>query len=131
MGQGLLVAEGFAIAGLTSPRFDCYCVCGDGELQEGTIWEAVMYAGQNHLDNLCVLVDESHGQLDTFDRTAFPMPQLETVFRAFGWNAQTVDGTQYDGVYSALEKVNTESAMEGRPRLSAARAKGQGAFPIS
>src|ERR1700679_134868 len=57
MGQGLSVAQGFAIARRTSPRFDCYCLCGDGELQEGTIWEAVMYAGQNHLDNLCVMVD--------------------------------------------------------------------------
>jgi transketolase len=128
MGQGLLVAEGFAIAGLTSPRFDCYCVCGDGELQEGTIWEAVMYAGQNHLDNLCVLVDENHGQLDTFDRTAFPMPHLETVFRAFGWNAQTVDGTQYDGVYAALEKFKY-GVRDGRPTAIVCRAaKGQGAF---
>ncbi len=128
MGQGLLVAEGFAIAGVSSPRFDCYCVCGDGELQEGTIWEAVMYAGQNHLDNLCVLVDENHGQLDTFDRTAFPMPHLETVFRAFGWNAQTVDGTQYDGVYAALEKFKY-GVRDGRPTAIVCRAaKGQGAF---
>ena len=96
------MAEGFALAGRASPRFDCYCLCGDGELQEGTIWEAVMYAGQNHLDNLCVLVDQNNGQLDTFDRTAFSMPHLETVFRAFGWNARTVDATHYDGIYAAM-----------------------------
>src|SRR4029450_1902461 len=57
MGQGMAVAQGFAIAGRTAPRFDSYCLTGDGELQEGPIWEAVMYAGQKHLDNLCVLVD--------------------------------------------------------------------------
>ena len=53
---------------------------GDGELQEGPIWEAVMYAGQNHLDNLCVLVDRNNGQLDLHARLIFPMPDLETVF---------------------------------------------------
>jgi transketolase len=128
MGQGLSVAEGFAIAGRTSPRFDCYCLCGDGELQEGTIWEAVMYSGQNHLDNLCVLVDQNHGQLDTFDRTVFPMPALEPVFRAFGWNACTVDATEYDGVYAALERFKT-ATRDGRPTaIICSASKGQGAF---
>ena len=77
---------------------------GDGELQEGPIWEAVMYAGQNHLDNLCVLVDRNNGQLDLHTRMIFPMPDLETVFRSFGWQAQAVDATQFDGVVAALEK---------------------------
>ncbi len=104
MGQGFGVAQGFAIAGHSSPRFDSYCMTGDGELQEGPIWEAVMYAGQNHLDNLCVLVDRNNGQLDLHTRMIFPMPDLETVFRSFGWVAYTVDATQYDGVVAALEK---------------------------
>jgi transketolase len=104
MGQGFGVAQGFAIAGRTSPRFDSYCMTGDGELQEGPIWEAVMYAGQNHLDNLCVLVDRNNGQLDLHTRMIFPMPDLETVFRSFGWQAQAVDATQFDGVVGALEK---------------------------
>jgi transketolase len=103
MGQGFGVAQGFAIAGRTSPRFDSYCMTGDGELQEGPIWEAVMYAGQNHLDNLCVLVDRNNGQLDLHTRMVFPMPELETVFRSFGWQAHTVDATQFDGVVAALE----------------------------
>ncbi|HTX34370.1 MAG TPA: transketolase C-terminal domain-containing protein [Bryobacteraceae bacterium] len=128
MGQGLSVAEGFAIAGRTSPHFDCYCLCGDGELQEGTIWEAVMYAGQNHLDNLCVLVDRNHGQLDTFDRMVFPMPRLEPVFQSFGWNACTVDATGYDAVYAALEDFKLRT-RNGRPTAIICRAsKGQGAF---
>ncbi len=104
MGQGFGVAQGFAIAGHSSPRFDSYCMTGDGELQEGPIWEAVMYAGQNHLDNLCVLVDRNNGQLDLHTRLIFPMPDLETVFRSFGWLAYTVDATQYDGVVAALKK---------------------------
>jgi transketolase len=103
MGQGLAVAQGFAIAGRWSPRFDSYCLTGDGELQEGPIWEAVMYAGQKHLDNFCVLVDRNNGQLDIANRMVFPMPELERVFASFDWHVHSVDATQYDGVYAALE----------------------------
>ena len=103
MGQGFGVAQGFAIAGRTSPRFDAYCLTGDGELQEGPIWEAVMYAGQKRLDNLCVLVDRNNGQLDIANRMVFPMPELERVFAAFDWQVHSVEATQYDGVYAALE----------------------------
>ena len=104
MGQGLSVAQGFAIAGRMSPRFDTYCLTGDGELQEGPIWEAIMYAGQKHLDNLCVLVDRNNGQLDIANRMVFPMPELERVFAAFDWEVESVDATQYAGVYAALER---------------------------
>src|ERR1700685_1631088 len=97
MGQGFGVAQGFAIAGRTSPRFDSFCMTGDGELQEGPIWETVMYAGQHHLDNFCVLVDRNNGQLDLHTRMVFPMPELGTVFRSFGWEAHTVDATPFDG----------------------------------
>jgi transketolase len=104
MGQGLAVAQGFAIAGRTSPRFDTYCLTGDGELQEGPMWEAIMFAGQKHLDNLCVLVDRNNGQLDLANRMVFPMPELERVFASFDWDVQSVDATQYEGVYAALER---------------------------
>lgn len=103
MGQGLAVAQGFAIAGRSSPRFDSYCITGDGELQEGPIWEAVMYAGQKRLDNFCVLVDRNNGQLDIANRLVFPMPELDRVFESFAWQVHSVDATQYDGVYAALE----------------------------
>src|SRR5438034_10408526 len=104
MGQGFGVAQGFAIAGRTAPRFDSYCMSGDGELQEGPIWEAVMFAGSKKLDNLCLLVDRHYGQLDLANRMIFPMPELEPVFTSFGWNAVNVDATQYDGVYTALDQ---------------------------
>jgi transketolase len=104
MGQGFAVAQGFAIAGRTSPRFDSYCLTGDGELQEGPIWEAVMYAGQKRLDNLCVMVDRNNGQLDIANRLVFPMPDLARVFASFDWEVHSVDATQYEGVYAALEQ---------------------------
>lgn len=114
MGQGFGVAQGFAIAGRVSPRFDSYCMSGDGELQEGPIWEAVMFAGAKKLDNLCLLVDRNYGQLDIYSRTIFPMPDLEPVFESFGWQAYNVDATDYDGVYTALERFRY-APRNGKP----------------
>jgi len=102
MGQGMGVAQGFAIAGKNSPRFDSYCMTGDGELQEGPIWESVMFAATRHVDNLCVLVDRNNGQLDIASKTVFPMPDLKPVFESFGWRAFDVDATQHEGVFDAL-----------------------------
>jgi len=128
MGQGIGVAQGFAIAGRTSPRFDSFCMTGDGELQEGSVWEAIMYAGQNHLDNLCVLVDRNNGQLDIHNRMLFPMPALDEVFRSFGWIAHDVDATQYDGVMAALEKFRS-GPRNGKPTaIICNTTKGYGAF---
>ncbi|MBV8903812.1 MAG: transketolase, partial [Acidobacteriia bacterium] len=104
MGQGFGVAQGFAIAGRTAPRFDSYVMTGDGELQEGPVWEAVMFAGSRRLDNLCVLVDRNNGQLDLANRMIFPMPDLRPVFESFGWQVFEADATQYEGVYTALEQ---------------------------
>lgn len=128
MGQGIGVAQGFAIAGRTNPRFDSYCMTGDGELQEGSVWEAIMYAGQNHLDNLCVLVDRNNGQLDIHNRMLFPMPALDEVFRSFGWIAHSVDATQYDGVVAALESFRS-GPRTGKPTVIICNTtKGYGAF---
>lgn len=128
MGQGIGVAGGFAIAGRRSPRFDSYAMVGDGELQEGSCWETVLYAGQSHLDNLCVLVDRNYGQLDVHNRTLFPMPPLDEVFRSFGWEAHNVDATQYDGVVAALERFRF-GPRDGKPTaIICNTTKGHGAF---
>jgi len=129
MGQGLGVAQGFAIAGRTaSPHFDSYCMVGDGELQEGPIWETVMYSAQSRLDNFCVLIDRNNGQLDIHDRMVFPMPDLQQVFEAFGWQARNVDATQYDGVFTALERFRFDP-RNGKPTaIICNTTKGFGAF---
>jgi transketolase len=114
MGQGLSVGQGFALAGRGNPRFDSYTLTGDGELQEGTIWEAVMFAATKHLDNFCVLVDQNNGQLDIASRMVFPMPCLEDVFTSFGWRVFSADATQYDGVYSALDEFRN-GPRNGKP----------------
>ena len=114
MGQGIGVAQGFAIAGRSEPRFSSYCIVGDGELQEGSVWEAVMYAGQHHLDNFCVMVDRNHGQLDIHTKNIYPMPDFVEVFKSYGWDSFAVDATQYDGVLAALERFRL-GPRDGRP----------------
>lgn len=127
MGQGIGVAQGFAIAGRFEPRFNSYCMVGDGELQEGSVWEAVMYAGQHHLDNFCVLVDRNHGQLDIHTKTVYPMPDFAQVFRAYGWEAVDADATQYDAVLSALERFRL-GPRNGKPlAIICSTTKGYGA----
>ena len=84
-GHGMPVAQGFALAGRLMPPFDVYCLTGDGEMQAGMIWEAAMYAGARHLDNLCVLVDKNEGQLDNPKVLQFPMPHLGRMLESFGW----------------------------------------------
>ena len=128
MGQGVGVAQGFAIAGRTSPKFDSYCMVGDGELQEGSCWEVAMYAGQHNLDNLCVLVDRNYGQLDIHDRTLYPMPPLDQVFASFGWKVHNVDTTTYHGVFAALDNFK-HGVRDGRPTAIICNSKkGFGSF---
>ena len=114
MGQGLGVAQGFAIAGQRSPKFDVYAVTGDGELQEGPIWETVMFAGYKLLENLCVLVDNNGGQLDIVTALHFPYHSLSNSFTSFGWKVIEVDATKYHTVYRALLQFKY-GERDGRP----------------
>jgi transketolase len=116
MGQGLGVAQGFAIAGQRSQHFDVYAVTGDGELQEGTIWETVMYAGYKRLDNLCVMVDNNGGQLDIVTTLHFPYNSLSGSFSSFGWKVIEVDATKYHTVYNALLEFKY-GERDGRPTV--------------
>lgn len=116
MGQGLGVAQGFAIAGQRSPKFDVYAVTGDGELQEGSIWETVMYAGYKRIDNLCVMVDNNGGQLDIVTTLHFPYNSLSTSFASFGWKVIEVDATKYHTVYNALLEFKC-GERDGRPTV--------------
>jgi len=128
MGQGMGVAQGFAIAGQRSPRFDVYAVTGDGELQEGSIWESVMYAGFKRLDNLCVLVDNNGGQLDTVNVLHFPYQGLVGSFASFGWRVLEVDATKYHTVYAALQTFKY-GPRDGRPTVIICKStKGYGGF---
>lgn len=116
MGQGIGVAQGFAIAGQRSPACDVYTITGDGELQEGPVWETVMYAGAKRLDNLCVLVDNNGGQLDITSTLHFPHNSLSGTFASFGWKVLEVDATKYHAVYAALQEFKY-GERDGRPTV--------------
>lgn len=116
MGQGIGVAQGFALAGQRSPKFDVYTVTGDGELQEGPVWETVMYAGSKRLDNLCVLVDNNGGQLDIVSTLHFPHNSLTDTFASFGWRVFEVDATKYHTVHAALAEFKYAD-RDGRPTV--------------
>ncbi len=128
MGQGMGVAQGFAIAGQRAPSFDVYAVTGDGELQEGPIWESVMYAGYKRLENLCVMVDNNGGQLDIVNTLHFPYNSLSASFASFGWRVMEVDATQYHTVYQALLEFKYGN-RDGRPTVIICKStKGHGGF---
>ena len=128
LAQGLGVAQGFALGGKLTPAFDVFCITGDGELQEGLIWEAVMYSGYRKLDNLCIIIDRNSGQLDDTKQLIFPMVGLDRRLESFGWRVFNVDGTQYGTVLQALESFKYDP-RDGRPTAIISRTrKGYGAF---
>ena len=128
MGQGMGVAQGFAIAGQKAQGFDVYAVTGDGELQEGSIWETVMFAGYKRLENLCVMVDNNGGQLDIVNTLHFPYHSLRATFESFGWRVFEVDATKYHNVYTALHEFKY-GERDGRPTAIICKStKGHGGF---
>ncbi len=104
LGQGVGVAQGLALVGKKNPNFDVFCLTGDGELQEGPVWEATMYAGFRKLDNLCVMVDQNSGQSDDTKNLVIPLPELAARFASFGWRVFDVDATQYTPVFEAFHE---------------------------
>jgi len=116
LGQGLSVSVGFALVGKKNPHYDVFCMNGDGELQEGLIWEGAMYAGYRGLDNLCVIVDMNLGQLDCTDQLILPLGRLSDKFEAFGWRVYEVEATHYEPVMEALESFKY-GPRDGRPSV--------------
>jgi len=131
LGQGLAVSQGFAMVGKRDPEFNVFCITGDGELQEGVAWEAIMFAPQKRLDNLCLLVDKNEGQLDNSAQLIFSMNNLPRQIESFGWRMFDVDGTSYSAVVDALQAFVT-LPLDGRPTAIVCNTKkGFGAFSAS
>ena len=128
LGQGVAVAHGFAMAGKREPTFNVFCITGDGELQEGVAWEAIMHAPQMRLDNFCMLVDKNEGQLDNPDQLIFSMANLPKQIESFGWRVLNVDGTSYSAVIDALDTF-AKLPRDGRPTAIVCNTKkGFGSF---
>ncbi len=128
LGQGLSAAAGFALIKREAPENDVYCMAGDGELQEGSIWEAVMYAGETGLENLCLIVDRNHGQLDCTSRLILGLGDLKAKFEAFGWRVLEIDGRSYPQAYEAFDTFKYK-VRDGRPTVIISNTtKGYGGF---
>lgn len=128
LGQGLSAAAGFALIRREAPKRDVYCMSGDGELQEGSIWEAVMYAGETGLENLCLIVDRNYGQLDCTNRLILGLGDLKAKFEAFGWRVFEIDGRSYSQAYEAFDTFKNK-VRDGRPTVIISNTtKGFGGF---
>ena len=106
LGQGISAAVGMAIAGkLDNKEYRVYSLLGDGELEEGQVWEAAMSAAHYKLDNLTIFVDFNGLQIDgDITKVMNPSP-IDKKFEAFGWNVITIDGHNFDEILGALEKA--------------------------
>jgi len=115
LGQGLSVAVGIALqARLDKKNYRVYCLTGDGEHQEGQIWEAVMEAGAYQLDNLCCILDKNRLQIDGWVKDVMNIDPIADKYRAFNWNVIEIDGHNMHQILSAFEKA---AHHQGQPTV--------------
>lgn len=111
LGQGLSIGIGTALAArLDGLDYHTFVLVGDGEVQEGQIWEAAMFAGYHKLQNLTCIVDYNKIQLDDFTAKILDLEPLVDKFRAFNWNTVEIDGHDLEQVIPALEKARANSS---------------------
>ncbi len=126
LGQGVSVAVGMALAGkLNHKDYRVYTMTGDGEIEEGQIWEAAMFAGAHHLDNLCVIIDNNNLQIDgEISKVCSPYP-IDKKFEAFNFHVINVaDGNDMDQLRAAFDEAKT---VKGMPTAIVAKTlKGKG-----
>jgi transketolase len=125
LGQGLSIAVGLALAGkLNGKNHKIFCIMGDGEQQEGQIWEAAMEAAHHHLDNLVGIVDCNRLQIDGPVEEVMKVEPLEEKYWSFGWDVRRIDGHNMEQVVEALESAKNH---QGTPIvLLADTVKGKG-----
>lgn len=125
LGQGLSVAIGQALSlKLWKKDSRVYVMLGDGEIQEGMIWEAVMFAGHHKVDNLCAIVDNNNLQIDGDVRDIVNIHPIKDKFEAFGWHTIEIDGHNYRQIYDAFIQAKH---TKGKPTVIIAHTiKGKG-----
>lgn len=125
LGQGISAAVGMALgAKFGGDSFRVYAILGDGELGEGQVWEAAMFASAKKLDNLCVIVDNNNLQIDgTVEEVNSPYP-IDEKFASFGFNVINIDGNDLEQIESAFTEAKT---VTGKPTAIIAKTvKGKG-----
>lgn len=125
LGQGLSVAQGVGIGlRLSRSKAHVYCLMGDGETQEGQVWEAAMSMAKYRVDNVTVILDYNKAQIDGLTRDVMDIEPLADKWRAFGWHVQTIDGHDYRQILAALDQA---AAVQGQPSYIIAHTiKGKG-----
>lgn len=125
LGQGLSAANGMAIAGKMDKKdYRVYCVLGDGEIEEGQIWEAAMAANKYKLDNLCVIVDNNNLQIDGTIEEVMSSYPIDEKFKSFGFQVINIDGHDIEEIIKAFEVARN---VKGRPTCIIAKTiKGKG-----
>ena len=113
LGQGISAACGMALAAkLDNKAYRVYAILGDGEIEEGQVWEASMFAAHQKLDNLCLIVDNNGLQIDgPVEQVGGPGP-IDEKFRAFGFDVQVIDGHNFDAIEAAFAHAHT---VKGKP----------------
>ena len=113
LGQGLSIAVGFALSSkLDNNKYRVYCMIGDGESQEGQIWEAALSASKFKLDNLVCILDYNKAQIDGFVDDVMPIEPIDDKWRAFGWHVIKIDGHDFDAIIHAFDEART---IKGKP----------------
>lgn len=125
LGQGLSAAVGIAIAGkMDKKNYRVYCILGDGEIEEGQIWEAAMSANKYKLDNLCVIVDNNNLQIDGTIEEVMSSYPIDQKFRSFGFEIIKIDGHNIEEIKSAFDVAKN---VKGKPVCIIAKTiKGKG-----
>jgi transketolase len=125
LGLGISTGVGMALASrLRGGSHYVYILCGDGEIQEGQVWEAAMFANKYHLDNVIAFVDRNYQQTDGNSEDIMPVDPLRPKWEAFGWHTQEIDGHDYRAVDAAVRAAQN---APGRPHMIIARTiKGKG-----
>lgn len=112
LGQGVSTAVGMALAGkMDHAEYRVYTMLGDGEIEEGQVWEAAMFAGHRKLDNLVMIVDNNNLQIDgSVEEVCSPYP-IDEKFKAFNFNVINIDGHNFDEIREALKEARTVKGM--------------------
>lgn len=125
LGQGLSVANGMAIAGkMDNKNYRVYCILGDGEIEEGQIWEAAMTSSKYKLDNLCVIVDNNNLQIDGTIEEVMSSYPIDEKFKSFGFQVINIDGHNIQEIIDAFDVAKN---VKGKPTCIIAKTiKGKG-----
>jgi len=109
LGEGLAQAAGYALsARLDDKHFRVYCICSDGEHNEGNHWEAVMYASKYKISNLTLFVDRNQIQSDGLTEKIMPLEPLKEKYLSFNWNVIEIDGHSFEEIINSVEKARRE-----------------------